>query len=147
MPETPQWQLGGIDPEDWSNEEVTTPKPALSKRRLRKGYAPPVAIRGLADVVNDIEVTYLAHAPGNMLSDPTLTKERMEVMHMYNEKQVRIASIPVDPSLGVDLPLLGMSFIPALPTVHAEIPQRTRRGNPPMSTMGVLPHPLGCSTL
>ena len=88
----------------------------------------------------------MAHAPGNTLSDPTLTKEHIEAMRMYNEEQARIVSIPVDPSPGVDLPLPGMSLIPALPTVHAEVPQRTRRGYPPMSTMGVLPFPLGCSS-
>ena len=41
VPEMPQWQLGGIDPEDWSDKEVTTPKPALSKRRLCKATLLP----------------------------------------------------------------------------------------------------------
>ena len=31
VPENPQWQPGGIDLDDWSDKEVTTPKPALSK--------------------------------------------------------------------------------------------------------------------
>ena len=78
------------------------PKPALSKRRLRKGYTPPVAIRGLADVVNDAKVTYLACAPGNTLSNPALAVEHIEAMHIYNEEQTQIASIPVDPSPGVN---------------------------------------------
>ena len=134
------WQPGGIGLDLWSDEEVTTPKPALSKQRLRKGYTPPVAIRGLADIVNNTEVAYLARAPGNMLSDPALVVEHIEVMHIYNEEQTQIASIPVD------LPLPGMNFIPALPTVRAEGQQRTRRGDPPMSSTGMLPCPLGCST-
>ena len=79
-------------------------------------------IRGLANVVNDTEVAYLARAPGNMLSDPALAVERIEAMCIYNEEQTRIASIPVNPSPGVDLPLPGMNFIPALPVrcIYAE---------------------------
>ena len=77
-----------------------------------------MAIRGLADIVNDTEVAYLARAPGNTLSNPALAVERIEAMHIYNKEQTRIASIPVDPSPGVKLPLPGMNFIPALPTVE-----------------------------
>ena len=64
-----------------------------------------MAIRGLADVVNDAEVVYLARAPGNTLSDPALAVERIEAMRIYNEEQTWIASIPVDPNPGVDLPV------------------------------------------
>ena len=123
------------------------PKPALSKRRLHKGYAPPMEIRGLTDIVNDAEVAYLARVPGNTLSDTALTTERIDATRMYNTEQMHIMSIPVNPSPGVNLPLPGMSFIPALPTVHAEVPQGTRRGDPPMSSTGMLPHLLGCSSL
>ena len=34
------WQLDSITIEDWSDEEVTTPKPALSKQRMQRGFSP-----------------------------------------------------------------------------------------------------------
>ena len=73
VPGTLQWKPDGVDQEDWSDAEVTSPRPALLKRRLGKGYAPPVAVRGLVDILNETEKAYLARAPGNSLSDAALS--------------------------------------------------------------------------
>jgi hypothetical protein len=143
--EPPLWQLDSIDQDDWSDKEVTSPKPALSKRRLCRGFSPPVAVRGLVDVLDETEKAYLARAPGNSLSDAALRQEHDNVTREYNAEQVRIASTLVAPSPGVSLPPPGVTYTPLLPTIRAEAQRGHRRGDPPMSIMGVLPRPLGRS--
>ena len=91
---------------------------------------PPVPVRGLVDIIDKVEKAYLVCAPGNTLSNAALTEEHINAMHTYDTEQAYIASILVDLSLGINLPPPGISFIPALPTVHVEVRQGTRRGDP-----------------
>ena len=89
----------------WSPDRL-----ALLKRRLHKGYALPVAMRGLVNVLDKINKAYLAQVPGNSLLNATPMKECMDAAHKYNTEQVQIMSILAVPSPGVILPLLGMTF-------------------------------------
>ena len=103
-----------------------------------QGYAPPIVMKGLVKILDEIDKAYLAHFPGNMLLDTTLTKECMEAAYVYNTEQAIIASILVMHSPGVVLPLPGMTFTSLLPTLCSEVLQGSRRGDP-ISVTSLLP--------
>jgi hypothetical protein len=79
-----------------------------------------MAVRGLIDILDETEKTYLVRAPGNSLSDTALRQEHDNAIREYNAEQVRIANTPVAPSPGVSLPPPGVTYIPSLPTIRAE---------------------------
>ena len=55
--------------------------------------------------------------------------------------------LPVTPAPSAILPPPGIAFMPTIPSVHLEIVQIHRRGDPPLLITGVLPWLVGCSTL
>jgi len=133
------WQLDGVTIEDWLDEEVTTPKPALSKRWMHRGFTPLEPQKGLFDLLAEINKNYLAHMPGNSLLDKVLTNERIAAGKAYEAEQARIVGLPVTPTPSIILVPPGMAFAQPIPTVHLGIVQRHRRGDPPLSITGVLP--------
>jgi len=141
------WQPDGITREDWSDEDVRTPKPALSRQQLHRGFAPPVPQRGLANILEDVNKNYLAHALGNSLLEKVLITECIETVRAYEAEQARIVSIPVMPAPSAILPPPGIAFSPSIPTACLGIIQRYGRGDPPMSVTGTLSQPVGRSTL
>ena len=101
-----------------SDEEITTPKPVLSKRRMHKGFVTPELQKGLVDLLEEVDRYYLECALGNSQLDKALTIEHIMARKTYEVEQARIAGIPVTPAPGVVLPLPGIAFVPAIPTVH-----------------------------
>ena len=138
------WQPEGVSFKDWSDKEVMTLKSALPNRRLHGGFVPPVAQRGLVDILEDIDKSYLAHMLGGSLCDTALKIEHMEVADKYQAKQAKIVSIPVIHTASTVLPLPGIVFTPSIPTTRSGSATRHGRGDPPISVIGVLPRPLGC---
>ena len=129
------------------DEEVTTPKPVLSKRQLCRGFTPLEPQKGLFNLLAEIDKNYLACTPGNSLFNKVLTDERVAAGKAYKAKQARIVGLPVTPSPSIILPPPGMVFTQAIPTVHSGIIQRHGRGDPPLLITGMLPQLVGCSTL
>ena len=112
-----------------------------------RGFAPPEPQKGLFDLLAEIDKNYLVHVPGNSLLDKVLTDERIVARKAYEAKQARIAGLPVTPTPCIILLPPGMEFSQAIPTVCSGIMQRHKRGDSPLSITGVLPRPVGRSTL
>ena len=49
-----QWQPNGVSISDWSDEEVASPRPVLSKRRMCRGFSPPELQKGLFDILEEV---------------------------------------------------------------------------------------------
>ena len=50
-----QWQPDGVSISDWSDEEVASPRPALSKRRMCRGFSPLEPQKGLFDILEEVD--------------------------------------------------------------------------------------------
>ena len=106
-----------------------TPKPALSKQWMCRGFSPPEPQKGLFDLLEEINKNYLECAPGDSWLDKVLTEECIVVGEAYEAKQARIAGIPVTLTPSAILPPQGIVFAPAIATVCSGIMQRCRRGS------------------
>jgi len=141
------WQPDGVLREDWLDKEVTIPKPVLSKQRMHKGFMPLELQKGLVDLLEEIDRDYLACVPGNSQLDDALAKECIVAGKAYEAEQARIVGIPVTPTPGIALPLPGVAFALAIPTIHLGIVHESGRGDLPLSMTGVLLRPVGRSAI
>ena len=92
---------------DWLTEEqgyrLSTGPAPISKRWQCRGLGPPVSIRTFNNI-KGLEKDYLAHAPGNALTDPTFFQKREGVVNRIVAKWAVIKNRLSGPVPSIMLP-------------------------------------------
>ena len=138
---------------EWLKEEegyrLHTSPPTISKRWQCRGLGPLIEILAFTSI-EDLEKTYLVCSPSNSLTDPTFHREREGVVNRITMEHIMMKNRILEPSLSILLPPPGEPAVPFpwRPVLeHLEnlpgIEELLTVGDPSLSQMGQLPHPLG----